>query len=93
MYVTVMASEMPKILMPSPHENHSHGKMFWYLFFSLFSSATTVDEAVAFSIDCGWVGKGGGGGGNKQASIGMKFNTSDNLPNYMYVSQFGLHSH
>ena len=93
MYVTPMASEMPIILMPTPHENHSHGKMFRYLFFSLFSSATTVDEAVAFSNRL-WVGgRGGWGRGNKQASIKVKFNRSDNLPNYMYVSQFGLHSH
>ena len=66
MYVTLMASEMPKILMPTPHENYSHGKIFRYLFFSLFSSATTVDEAVAFSIDCGWVREGGGGGGKSK---------------------------
>ena len=30
--------------------------MFLYLFFTLLSSATVVDEAVAFSIDCAWYG-------------------------------------
>ena len=45
---------VPTVLPCTQPTNHSHGKMFLYLFFALLSSATTVDEPVFLSMDCGY---------------------------------------
>ena len=45
---------VPTVLPCTQPTNHLHGKMFLYLFFALLSSATTVDEPVFLSMDCGY---------------------------------------